>query len=67
MTYAVIDELILLWNIWDDSLVGEARAFNELNPIRSTLRWASAGTVRLFNEPELLRHGSHDVLRLLPS
>ena len=67
MTYAVIDELILLWNIWDDSLVGEARAFNELNPIRSTLRWASAGTIRLFNEPELLLHGSHDVLRLLPS
>ena len=63
----MFDERIPLWMIWNDSLVGEALAFIALKKISFTLRSASAGTVRLFDEPELLLHGFHDVLRLLTS
>ena len=60
------DEPIPLWNIWSDSLDGEARVFTELIPLRVTLQLASAGTDRRCNAPELPLHGSHDVVRLIP-
>ena len=51
--------------IWNDSLVGEALALIARRKSRFTLRSASAGTVPLFNAPELLLNCFHDVLRLL--
>ena len=51
--------------IWNDSLVGEALALIARMKNRFTLRSASAGTVPLLNEPELLLNCFHDVLRPL--
>ena len=51
--------------IWNDSLVGEALALIAFKKNLFTLRSASAGTVTLFNEPELLLNCFHDVLRPL--